>query len=211
MKPIAAAGIAAVAIALAPGPAAADPGRAGELRVDPRHDVSRVFDAVVRLVAEADPARPELLERALVALLADRVDWEEVSRRTLTGATWERLPAKQRARFERAWRAWLLGRHVRDLPPRVVPTLELLGPTRVVAADVSVVPTRVVWPDGRSDEVLWRLRFSGRGPQARWRLADMVVKDLSRVQTYKAAIKPLYKSRGFEAMVTAVEKHTRQP
>ncbi len=181
-----------------------------ELRIDPRHEVSRFFDKLVGLMDVALPETAREAKRAAADLLEDRIDWQALGERVLSQPSYKRLRGRKRAAFDRALRDWIWGRYLGPLHPAEMPALELTGPTIGREGDRAVVPGELVLPGGSREPIRFLVHWSGRGSKARWRLVDVETEALWHALTLRTALKNTLKKKGYSGLMRVIERHTTQ-
>lgn len=179
---------------------------------DPR---ALVEDSYVRIRAVSERATSQAeLTRDVIAILGRLIDWSAFSRLTLTPPVWDALTPAQRARFEAAYEAYIIERYAQRFKPGTGFRVAFRGPTELAEDRSSaIVRTTVTVPSGEREvgaDVDYAFVASRRGDESVWLIEDIVTDTVSRAHTYRPIFTRIYRERGFDALIEAIEKNSKR-
>jgi phospholipid transport system substrate-binding protein len=192
--------LAAIALALAARPAAAAPKESATAAVKSANDRLRVaLDEYANAKGAARRAAREKVRKAVDSLL----DFDEIVR-AAAGKHWNEMTPEQRKRFGDALRG-------------VMEASYLLKGRDANSVDVSKVRTEYLGEEKRGGKTIVKTRLHSGQDNARvdyvleqhkgkWRAVDVLTEDVSLVETYRDQIQELWPKRGFEGVVSTLER-----
>lgn len=179
---------------------------------DPR---TLIEDSYVRIRAISQRATTQAeLTREVVGILGGLIDWDAFSRLTLTPPVWDVLNSSQRDRFKGAYEAYIIDRYAQRFKPGTGFSVTFRGPTELAEDRASaIVRTTVTVPSGEREvgaDVDYAFVPAQRDGKAVWLIEDIVTDTVSRAHTYRPIFTRIYRERGFDALIEAIEKNSKR-
>ncbi|MGM0577512.1 MAG: MlaC/ttg2D family ABC transporter substrate-binding protein [Myxococcota bacterium] len=198
----------AAPIALAPRAAAEPPSPEG----DPRDIIERNYEVMRTMALEAKDH--DALTARVTGVVDGMADWRAFSAKTLTCRVWDELSEEQKERFIRAYRAFIVDRYARHFEPGLRFEVTFRGPTEFSELrDRAEVRTTVTVPreDGPDTgaDVDYLFVATKQDDRLVWKIEDIVTDTVSRALTYRPRFVRIYRERGFDTLVEAIERNVR--
>ena len=171
-------------------------------------DALKARDTEIRaaLPAQGAEVAPELRKK-LENLLTRSVDLDAMAQRTL-GKTWDAQPKAKKNQFLRVFRARfrsVIGGQIqgyRDSKTAFSP--EVKNP------DGSVQVPTTLDVKGEPTQVVYLMRPTGAGGND-WRIVDIVIDEVSTVDTYRSSFGKVVAKDGFDGLIAKLSKQVQRP
>ena len=192
--------LAAAALALVARPAAAAPKESATAAVRAANDRLRAaLDEYAKAKGPARHAAREKVRKAVDSL----IDFDEIVH-AAAGKHWNEMTPEQRKRFSAALRG-------------VMESSYLLKGHEAGSVDVSRVKTEYLGEEKRGGKTIVKTRLHSGQDNARvdyvleqhngrWRAVDILTEDVSLAETYGEQIHELWSKRGFEGVISTLER-----
>jgi len=171
----------------------------------PGDPTEQVKQATTRLAEVAKGARDQAaLTAAMEVVMADIVDFEGFSARSLKGA-WAGLTSPQQERFVVAFRGLVMGTYAKRFKPGATFRVSYRGETTYTEAPLATVRTTIHGEKAAADvDYLFAPVSVGKG--VAWRAVDIVIDEVSMARNWRGQFKRILARDGFDALVTKIEK-----
>jgi phospholipid transport system substrate-binding protein len=138
--------------------------------------------------------------RQLRALAEGDFDFPDMARSAM-GARWDTISAGQRAGYSRLFTAFIEDAYLNKIQDYSGQDIEFTG-ERMTGVDLAEVDTVVV----KSGEEPIKLNFMLRRTGGGWRIYDLVIDDLSVIDSYRAQFAHLIDTQGFDQLMTVMRQ-----
>lgn len=167
--------------------------------------VSQVKAATSRLADIAKQASEQAaMTAAMEAVMAEVVDFEGFSARSLKGA-WAGLKPAQQARFVAAFRGLVMGTYAGRFKPGANFRVSYRGETTYTEAPLATVRTTIHGEKAAADvDYLFAAVTVGKGTA--WRAVDIVIDEVSMARNWRGQFKRILARDGFDALIARIEK-----
>lgn len=169
----------------------------------PTEVVRTTLTAVFQILEEPnlkDPAKHELRRRKLEAVIAERFDYAEMSKRALA-AHWTSLGMEQRAEFVELFKSFLSDRYAGKIEGYSGEKVMYLSER--VEGQYAEVRTRLV-----SSKVDLPMDYRLINKEGRWHAYDIIVDGVSLVKNYRSQFDKIIRSESYEELTVRLRNGT---
>ena len=169
--------------------------------------VQQNYTSIEKLVRTSKDS--EALSEKITGVLDALIDWDSFSSKTLSTGTWNDLETAQKESFKQSYRKLIVRRYAKRFKAGVKFRVEF----REVATDAK---NKGVWvyTTVHSNEGKRRLGIDvdyefWKGEKGH-RVADIVTDGVSRARSYRPKFKRILRTRGFDALIGAIERNAKR-
>ena len=167
--------------------------------------MGQVKAATTRLAEVAKEARDQVaMTAAMEAVMADVVDFEGFSARSLKGA-WPGLKPAQRQRFVAAFRGLVMGTYAKRFKPGATFSVSYRGETTYTDAPMATVKTTLHGEKAAADVDYLFAPATVEGGVT-WRAVDIVIDEVSMARNWRGQFKRILERDGFDVLIAKIEK-----
>jgi ABC-type transporter MlaC component len=169
--------------------------------------VQENYASIKKLVSASKNS--EGLSKKITGVLDALIDWDSFSSKTLSTRTWGDLDAVKKASFKHSYRKLIVRRYAKRFKAGVDFRVEF----REVATDAKSkgvwVYTTVHSNEGKRklgidvDYEFWK-------GEKGYRVADIVTDGVSRARSYRPKFKRILRDRGFDSLISAIERNAKR-
>ena len=176
-------------------------------KTGPRKIVEGNYAKIQAIVQAATTQRQ--LRAKVTGVLDTLIDWNAFSRKTMTTKIWGALKPEDRARFIKAYRKLIVRKYAKRFKPKSAFSVEFRGKTTFIGKLNAVVKTTVHTRSG--DKKLGvDVDYLFIKTAAGWRTGDIVTDGVSRARTYRPKFRSIYRKKGLDALIAAIERNANK-
>jgi ABC-type transporter MlaC component len=171
---------------------------------DPQAPIASAYTEIQTIAREAVDA--DAMAAPIDAVLTELVDYGAFSKRTLKGA-WKGLSARQKKRFQRAFKALILRTYARRFKHGATFEVSWRGTPRYLddAKERAEVRSTVTGKKAAAD-VDYLMVASSKG----WKAHDIVVDEVSMAMNWRRQFKRILDGKGFDELIRRIEKKSKR-
>jgi phospholipid transport system substrate-binding protein len=170
---------------------------------DPVKSISAKDKDLQALLALQVKAPNEENKTKIKVLINDVFDFEELAKRSVPKATWDKNKALQK-RFVAAFKAVIQNSSVKKLEVYKADSTTYAKP-KVSGANATVTAT--AWQNKKKSELVYKMILNSK---KEWKAWDLEIDGMSTLQTYKDQFKKILAKKSFEELVKQLEKKAAQ-